>query len=87
MLHLLFFHNVLSPASVNASSRIFHAPDYRQRHTFQNGKNTLITAHSPQHKKDTIVICGAEIPMLRKYPILGYLRKQMIFDFGIRIGY
>ncbi len=25
--------------------------------------------------------------MLRKYPILGYLRKQMIFDFGIRIGY
>ncbi|EAA4710300.1 hypothetical protein D6S42_07665 [Salmonella enterica subsp. enterica serovar Kottbus] len=54
---------------------------------FRTEKSIQVTAHSPQHKKDTIVICGAEIPMLRKYPILGYLRKQMIFDFGIRIGY
>ncbi|EBM0422840.1 hypothetical protein DP523_21975, partial [Salmonella enterica] len=48
---------------------------------FRTEKSIQVTAHSPQHKKDTIVICGAEIPMLRKYPILGYLRKQMIFDF------
>ncbi|EBS5580337.1 hypothetical protein DPU24_24560 [Salmonella enterica subsp. enterica serovar Oranienburg] len=54
---------------------------------FRTEKSILVTAHSPQHKKDIIMICGAEIPMLRKYPILGYLRKQMIFDFGMQIGY
>lgn len=83
----IFFHNVLSSSSITASSRTFHVLIYRLRHTFQDSAKHSGYRPFPSTQEGNHGDLLSGKAMQRKYPILGYFRKQMIFDFGIRIGY